>query len=182
MSFFQLLSSWSSSLSACFSHSKDWCLKIDSYKLSASITHRLEVGLTGWGGGAAGKTPPGPLAPQSSGPVCQNVISDKEFCFSRSDGLAWLSKLSQSYCCMAGSGGAPPLCKAQISSYYVPGLKEGSHCVSCPAQPHCVSGPSGGFCCAVNLAQAPIVHQTRGEAPTVCQAPPTCCAQYKLPL
>ena len=110
-------------------------MKIDNYKLSASITHRLEVGLTGRGGGAAGKTLPGPLAPQSDGPVCQNVISDKEFCFSRSAGLAWLSKPSQSSWCVAGSGGGSSsdysqlllYLVAQISAYHVPGLREGSH-------------------------------------------------------
>ena len=90
-------------------------MKIDNYKLSASITHRLEVGLTGRGGGAAGKTLPGPLAPQSDGPVCQNVISDKEFCFSRSAGLAWLSKPSRAPGVWLARVGAPPLI---IPSYY----------------------------------------------------------------
>lgn len=102
-------------------------MQIDSYKLAASVTHRLEVGLTGWGGGAAGKTLPGPLAPQPDAPLCQHVISDKEFCFSRSDGSAWLSKLSQSSCCVAGSGGGSS--SVQISSYYM----------SCPAQSLIVS-------------------------------------------
>ena len=173
LSFSQLSSSWASSLGPCFSISKDWCLQIDSYKLAASVTHRLEVGLTGWGGGAAGKTLPGPLAPQPDAPLCQHVISDKEFCFSRSDGSAWLSKLSQSSCCVAGSGGGS-------SSVQGPD-KLLLHVISRTVS-YCVSGASGGFCCAMNPAQAPTVQQTREEAPTVCQAPPTCCIQYKFPL
>ena len=54
-------------------------MKIDSYKLSASITHRLEVGLTGWGGGAAGKTLPGPLAPNLMDQFVKALLVIKSF-------------------------------------------------------------------------------------------------------
>ena len=152
--------------------------RIGVYKLTATNLQPLSPTDWKWalqdgGGDAAGKTLPGPLAPQPDAPLCQHVISDKEFCFSRSDGSAWLSKLAQSSCCVAGSGGGSSSVQGPDKLL----LHVMSNTVS-----YCVSGPTGVFCCAVNPAQAPTVDQTREEAPTVCQAPPTCCVQYKFPL
>lgn len=49
------LSSWAHPLSLCLSHSADKCLQADAYKPSASVTHKLEVGLTREGGVTAGR-------------------------------------------------------------------------------------------------------------------------------
>ena len=129
MSFSQFLSSWASSLGPCFSHSKDWCLQIDSYKLAASVTHRLEVGLTGWGGVLLVRHCQAHWPHNLMHHFVNRLLVIKSF--ASLDQMVLLGSVNshRAPAALLALVGAPPLCRAQISSYYM----------SCPIQSLIVS-------------------------------------------